>query len=123
MCLLSLWGFRKEYRQQIPLPEQADGAVWVTDTLLRASREVRKQSAGQAVCNSSEPAASLYTPSPSMGPLVRALPSPTYQHLPRMLIWHIGAAKVFSVQGGQAPSHGCPLGLAMEGGKDLHARI
>lgn len=123
MCLPSLGGFRKEYRQQIPPPEWADGAACVTDTLLRASREVSKQPASQAVSNSSEPAASLYTPSPSVGPSPWALPGPGCWRLPRTLIWHVGTAKVVSAHEGQTPSHGRPLGLAMEGGKDLCARI
>lgn len=122
-CLPSLGGFSKEYRQQIPPCKRANRAAHVTDTLLQASREVSKQPAGQAVSNSSEPAASLYGPSLGVGPLARALPRLRCWHLPRMLIWHTGTTKESSAQEGQTPRRGCLLGLAMEGGTDFGARI
>lgn len=73
MCISSLGGFRKEYRQQIPLPERAERAAHVTDTLLLASREVTSSQQDRRLprARSQLPASH---PSPSTGPSAQALP-------------------------------------------------
>lgn len=81
-----------------------------------------KQPAGQEVSKSSEAAAS-FTPQPLHGPFS----SGTAQ--PWVLCWHLSRMAHRDSRCGQrlgkadSKSIGCPTGLAVQGGRDLHTRI
>lgn len=104
MCISSLGGFRKEYRQQIPPPEWAERAAHVTDTLLQASREVTNSQQDRRFPRARSQLPALH-PQPQHGPFSSGTAQPWVScwHLPRMLIWHVGTSEVVRAWEGQTP--------------------
>lgn len=121
-CVSCLWGDLERSTDNKSHRPSGQRAACVTDTLLHApSLEGGKQAASrtgsfQQLRASCQPLCSQPQRAPfgsgTAWPPVPA--SPPNAHL---------AHRVSSMQEGQAPSWGCLLGLAMEGGKDLGAGI